>query len=140
MFVPVKGTKLQEEISLVYTDIAQITSINLPEAETENTEHDTFDNPDAGIPYSPTGRTEGGSLGAELFFDPALAGHKKFTAKLKSPLTTLPANYKVVFADAGATEWPFAVAGISLGGTAELNNFLRATVNLKLNKTVNYPA
>lgn len=139
-FVPCKGTKLQEEIAGLFTDIAQIVSINLPEAETETGETDTLDNPDSGIPHSATGRTEGGSLGAELFFDPALTGHKKFSDKLKNPKTTLPANYKVIFANAAATEWPFVGAGVSLGGTVELNNFLRATVGIKLSKTVTYPA
>ena len=135
-----KGTVLQEEISSVYTAVAQIISIDLPEGVSETVECDTLDNANAGIPYGATGRTEGGSCSGEMFLDPALAGHKKFTAKLTAPLTTLPTNYKIIFADTGVTEWIFAVAGVTLGGTVAVNDLLKATFALKLDEIVAYPA
>jgi len=55
------------------------------EMASETYEADTLDNTDAGIPHMPTGRTEGGSLSGEMFFDPALAGHQKLTALLMYP-------------------------------------------------------
>lgn len=135
-----KGTVLQQDISSTMTAVAQVVSIDLPEGETETTEADTLDNANAGIPYEPTGRTEGGSLTAELLFDPALAGHQEFTDKLNAPLTNLPDDFKVIFANTGSTEWPFTVAGISLGGSVRVNELVKANVTLKLDGTVTYPS
>lgn len=135
-----KGTVLAESISSVYTPIAQIISLDLPEGETENVESDTLDNTDPGIPYSPTGRTEGGSLSGEMYLDPALSGHKRFTAKLNSPLTTLPQNYRVQFADSGSTQWPFSAAGVTFGATVAVNDLLKASFSLKVNGRITYPA
>ncbi|MCH7700664.1 MAG: hypothetical protein IID37_03150 [Planctomycetes bacterium] len=81
-----KGTVLQESIATVFTAIAQIISLDLPEAETETVEADTLDNANAGIPYEATGRTEGGSVSGELYFDPTLAGHQQFTDHLLDEL------------------------------------------------------
>jgi len=135
-----KGTVLQEEISSVFTAVAQIISIDLPEGETETVEADTLDESGAGIPYEETGRTEGGSLSGEMYLDPALAGHQQFTDKLNDPLTNLPTNYKVIFADSGTTEWPFAAAGVSLGGQIVVNDLVKANFSLKLDKIVTYPS
>lgn len=134
-----KGTVLEQDISSTLTAVAQIISIDLPEAEVETVEADTLDNADAGIPYEQTGRVEGGSLGLEMYFDPALAGHQEFTDKLNDPLTNLPDDYNIEFADAATTAWPFTAAGISLGGSIAVNDLVKAKVSIKLDKTVTYP-
>lgn len=133
-----KGSVLSIEVATVLTPIAQLTSIDLPEAETETFESDTLDNTDAGIPHEPTGRTEGGSVGFEGFLDPALASHKILTNRLKSPLA--PEGGAITFADAGTTQWAFETAGTTLGGSIVLNDGVRFTGSLKLSGIPNYPA
>src|SRR5688572_19468602 len=91
-----KGTALQESISSVYTAVLQVISIDLPEAENETFEADYLDQPNAGIPYLGSGRTEGGSCSGEIWIDPALASFRKLTDKLVNPVTS-GVNYKVVF-------------------------------------------
>lgn len=134
-----KGTKLQHSISSVLTDLAQIIGMDLPEAETETFESDTLDNSDAGIPYTPTGRSEGGSMSCELFLDPALAGHQELTDDIADPANRLPKDMKIIFANAGATEWPFSAAGVGLGGTVALADGLKANASFKLSKIPTYP-
>ena len=131
-----KGTVLQQEISSVFTAVAQIISLDGPEAETETYESDTLDNTGSGIPYDETGRTEGGSQSGELFFDPVLAGHQAITDLLTTPAGC---NWKQIFADTATTEWPFAGAGISFGPRVALNDGLKASFSIKLDGIVTYP-
>ena len=132
-----KGTALHQEIGTVYTAVAQIISLDLPEAETETYESDTLDNAEAGIPYDPTERTEGGSLSGELFYDPVLAGHQALLELLTTPVKE---NWKIVFSDTDSSEWPFSGAGISFGGTVALNDGLKGSFSIKLDKLPTYPA
>ena len=130
-----KGTALQQMIGTVYTAVGQLISLDLPECESETYESDTLDNTDAGIPYAATGRSEGGSLGFELFYDPALSGHQELLT-----LVTTPADesYKVVFSD--ASEWAFTGAGISFGGTVALNDGLKGSGSIKLDGIPTFPS
>lgn len=136
-FVKCKGTALQQEISSTYTAVGQIISIDLPDVESETYEADTLDNSGAGIPYKHTGRTEGGSCGFEIFYDPALASHLDLTPLLDDPQSE---NWKIVFADSGTSEWTFAGAGFSMGGTVALNDGLKASCSIKLDGIPSYPA
>lgn len=135
--VKCKGTTLKQELSSVYTAVAQVISLELPEAEAETYEADTLDNTNAGIPYKPTGRSEGGSCSGELFYDPALAGHKALTELIRLPQAE---NWKIVFADTGTSEWAFAGGGFSLGGTVALNDGLKANFSIKLDGIPTYPS
>jgi hypothetical protein len=135
--VKCKGTTLKQDISGVFTAIAQLISIDLPDMETETYEADTLDNTSAGIPYGSSGRTEGGSMGGELFFDPALTGHKALLALLTTPADE---TWQIVFADTGATTWNIGGAGISFGGTVALGDGLKGTLKIKLDGSPNFPA
>lgn len=135
--VKCKGTVLSKKVAEVYTAVAQIISLDLPEMESETFEADTLDNPDAGVPYEPTGRTEGGSTGGELFLDPALAGHLALLALLTTPAK---ADWQITFADTAATKWPFTGAGFKLGGKLALNDGLKATFSIKLDKLPTFTA
>lgn len=135
--VKCKGTALAQEISSAYVTVAQVISLELPTAESETYEADTLDNTNAGIPYEPTGRTEGGSCSGELFYDPALDGHKDLTELLRAPAAE---NWKITFADTGASTWTFAGAGFSMGGTVALNDGLKANFSIKLNGIPTYPS
>lgn len=132
-----KGTSLKQEIATVYVAVAQVISMDLPEAESETYEADTLDNATAGIPHEPTGRTEGGSHGFELFYDPVLSGHQSLLALLTTPAAQ---NWKTVFADAGTSEWAFAGAGFSMGGAVALGDGLKASASIKLNGIPTYPS
>jgi len=131
-----KGTVLEQEIAAAYVAVAQVISIDGPESESETYESDTLDNTDAGIPYSHTGRTEGGSLSGDLFFDPALAGHTNFLDLLTTPQAE---NWKLIFADAATTEWPFVGAGFSFSPTVALNDGLKGSFSIKLSKIPTFP-
>lgn len=132
-----KGTVLQQSISSVLTAVAQVISLDLPEMESETYESDTLDNAGAGIPYDPTGRTEGGKVSGELFLDPALSGHKSMLALLVTPVNT---NWAIKFADAATTTWPFTGAGFSLGGSVALKEGLKAKFGIKLSGLPTFPS
>ena len=131
-----KGTALQESIASTFTAVTQVISIDLPEAENETFEADYLDQANAGIPHKVTNRTEGGSLSAELFYDPALASHKKLVDKLSNPVTT-GISMKVVFATT-TNAWTMTVAGVGLGGTVAINDGVKANVTMKLDGIVSY--
>ena len=133
-----KGTLFQMSIATVMTTVAQMISLELPEAENETFEADYLENTEAGIPYKGTGRTEGGELGYEMFYDPALASHQAITDLLKTPAVA-GTDCQVVFADAAETEWPFVAAGVSLGATVALKDGLKAKGKFKLDGLINYP-
>lgn len=131
-----KGTALKQEVGTVYTAIAQVISLELPQMEAETFEADTLDNASAGVPYAPTGRTEGGSVSGELFFDPALAGHQALLDLLTTPAAQ---DWQIVFADAGLTTWAFAGAGFGFGGTVALNDGLKGSFSIKLDGLPTFP-
>lgn len=129
-----KGTVTKMEIATVLTAVAQVISIDLPEMKMETFESDSLDNTDAGIPHTATGRTDRGELGMELFFDPALAGHAAITTWLDDA-TPDELDWSVVFTSTPAKTWLFANApGCSLGGKIVLNDGVKATLKVKLNK------
>lgn len=132
-----KGTVLQQDISSTLTAVAQVISLTLPDMESETTEVDTLDNVDAGIPYFATGRTEGGSVSGELFFDPALAGHKAMLDLLETPAET---DWNLIFADTGTTEWLFSGAGFGFGGAIALPEALKGTFTIKLTGLPTFPS
>ena len=129
-----KGTVLQQEVASVFVPIAQVISLDKDEMTSETYESDTLDNADAGIPYSETGRSEGGNLSGELFLDPALAGHKILTGLIAYPQQE---NWKLIFTN--ATEWPFVGAGFGMGATVALNDGLKAPFTIKLSKLPTFP-
>lgn len=131
-----KGTALQQEVASAFVAIAQMISIDGPDMESETYEADTLDNTDAGIPYENTGRSEGGSLSGELFFDPALDGHQDLLDLLENPQEE---SWKLVFADDAETEWAFTGAGISFSPTVALNDGVKASVSIKLSKLPTFP-
>ena len=132
-----KGTALKQVLAgTAYTTVAQVISLTLPTMESETYESDTLDNALAGIPYDSTGRTEGGTLSGELFYDPALAGHKALLTLLTTPGDE---SWKLVFADTGVSEWIFTGAGFSFGGTVALNDGLKGSFSIKLDGLPTFP-
>lgn len=133
--VKVKGTVLKESIASTLTAVAQVISLEHSGAETETVEADTLDNATAGIPYEPTGRTEGGTVDGEMFFDPALAGHQQFTDHLITPADVA---YSLTFADTGSTAWAFTAAGVGFDVSLSPGDLVKASFSLKVDGLITY--
>lgn len=132
-----KGTALKQKIAGVYVTVAQVISLDGPSLESETFDADTLDNENAGIPYLPTGRTEGGSLSGEMFYDPALDSHKDLLELLTQPQEE---SWKIVFADEAGSSWTFDSAGFSFSPTVALNDGLKASFSIKLSGIPSFPA
>lgn len=130
-----KGTKLQLEIATVFTDIIQVVSIDGPGPDVE-----TFDarhlGSGTGVPMLPNGYVAGGSVSAEMFLDPAAATTLALTALLTTPAVV---NWKEIFSDTAATEWPFAGILKSFNPSAKPEDGLKATMEIMLSGIVTYP-
>lgn len=133
-FISGKGSIYKKEVSTVLTTIGQLISIDLPEHEIETFEADTLDNANDGIPYKPTGRVEGGSIGLEGFLDPVLASFQILTDWINAPAT--PEGGSITFADTASTAWTFEQAGITLGGSIALNDGVKFTATIKLDGAI----
>jgi hypothetical protein len=131
-----KGTVLQQTLATVLTPVAQIIDLSGPDMEAETAECDTLDNSDAGIPYMSTGRTEGGSLSGNMFFDPALAGHTNILDLLTTPQSE---TWKLIFADTGTSEWDITGVGFSFSPTVALADGLKASFAIKLDGLPTFP-
>lgn len=110
---------------------------------TESYEARTLDQSGPSITKKPTGYTEPGSLSAELFFDPALAGHRVITGIIEDPSIPSGEDYladgSITFADADSTEWTFSASGIGLDISIQMNDGLKGTVNMDLAEVIAYP-
>lgn len=134
--VPSKGTVLQQEISMSFTAVAQLTDISYSGGQSETYDATTLDTSGAGKEYSQTGYTEGGEVSIGGFYDPALAGHQAMTDLLTTPADQ---NWKVIFADSGTTEMPYTSAGVSWDFTAEMSDGLKFTSTHKVDGLPTYP-
>jgi len=132
-----KGTAIQLSISASYTTIGQVLSIDGPEMENETFENRTLDASGSGIGHQATGWTEGGSVSFEIFLDPVLANHQAITDLLTTPADS---SWKLIFADAGSTEWPFTGAGVSLSPAVDMADGLKASVSVKLDGIPTLPS
>ena len=133
--VKVKGTVIRQTISSVLTAVAQITEFSHSGGESQTYDATTIDTSGAGIEYSQTGYSEGGSFDFSIFYDPALAGHQAIT-----DLVTTPAEcvWEIEFADTGTTNCGFTSAGVGFGFTGAMNDGLKADVSLKLDQLLSY--
>lgn len=133
-----KGTAIALKVATVFTAIAQVISMDKDDMSNETYEADTLDNAAAGIPYKPTGRTEGGNFSFELFLDPALTIHKNILATLTTPVKT---QWQLTFSDATPTIWTWDAAGLSVAGPkVALKEGVKASVKMKLDGMVTLPA
>lgn len=133
--VKCKGTVLSQDLAATsYVAMAQVIDIDLPDMEMETAEADTLDNAAAGIPYMATGRTEGGSFGANVFYDPADTSHTEWLSYLSTTglPTALAVKCLITFADTGASTWTFTCAGIGAGGAVALGDGLKMSISGKL--------
>ncbi len=127
-----KGTVLKQTISASLTAIAQIISFDHSGAESLTYDSTTLD---GGIfkTYDLTGFSEPGEISGELFYDPALAGHK-FLSGLMGYSTTAPAQnaMQIVYADQATTTQSFTNSGIGFGVTVDMGDGLKGKFKIKI--------
>ncbi len=139
--VKCKGTVLAVDLAdTSYAAVAQVIDIDLPDMEMETFEADTLDNESAGIPYFATGRTEGGSFSANIFYDPKDTSHIDWASYLSTtgiidgPTPAFEVKAKITFANVAiASFWTFTLAGINMGGAVALGDGLKVSIGGKLN-------
>lgn len=129
-----KGSVFSVSVASVLTAVAQVISIDLPEQKMETVETDTLDNEDAGIPHDPTGRSEGGEAKAEVYLDPASHGFINDWLE-ETDYTLMKKDCGIQFGGGDSpSTWAFTAAGCSLGGKIALNEYIKGTLGLKLDK------
>lgn len=130
-----KGTALQQDLASTLTTIAQMVSIDGPPADVETFESTGLDS-SAGKEFDVTGYVEGGEVGFELFFDPALAGHQNLTDLITTPVVEA---WAIDFADVGLTTWTFNGILRSFSPAVNMRDGLKASGRIQLDGIVSYP-
>lgn len=131
-----KGTAVQLSIASVYTTIAQLDSIDGPNAEVQNYDGTALDS-GVGMEFYPTGYTNGGTLNFGGFFDPVGVTLQALTDLASAPVVSL---WKLIFSDTSATTWAFS--GILQNvpkPVAAIGDGLRFDASVKLSGLVAYP-
>lgn len=133
--VKCKGTKLQHTISASLADIAQLISIEHSGAASETYDSTTLEGT-VYKTYDQTGYSEGGSVTAELFYDPALVGHQAITDLIAAPADNA---MKIIYADSGTTNQSFTAAGVEFGVTVAMDDGLKGSVTYKVDGDPGWP-
>jgi hypothetical protein len=134
--VKCKGTKLQHTVSASLVDIAQILSMEHSGSGSETFESTTLD---GGVykTFAPTGYSNPGQVSAEIFYDPALAGHQAITDLIATPATNA---MKIIYADTGATNQAFTSAGVEFGATVAMDDGLKASITYTVTGDPGWPS
>jgi hypothetical protein len=132
-FVKSKGTTLKQYIASVYTAVAQVIDLDWSGMKAGFVPTDTLDNASSGVPKMNTGDADFGSVKGNLFFDPALSGHKAMLALLVTPAAQL---WQMIFADTGATTWGFSGVGFGFDGPKiAIKDGLKAAFSIEVSGT-----
>ena len=130
-----KGMKLQHTVSMSLADIAQLTAISHDGSESMTFDSTTLDG-SVYKTYAQTGYSEPGSVTAEGFFDPALAGHQAITDLIATPADNA---MKIIYADAGTTNQSFTSAGVKFAMTGAMDDGLKFNVTYKVDGDAGWP-
>lgn len=121
-----KGTVLQQTISSVLTDVAQVLSVDLSGEGTSD-----FDSTDLSTSVwetrALTGYANPGTAKAELFFDPALAGHQSIVTLISTPATCV---WKLKYSDSGPSSLTYTSAGVQLDQKIVMKDGVKATLTM----------
>jgi len=133
--VKCKGTKLQHTVSASLVDIAQMLSLEHSGAGSETFDSTTLD---GGIykTFAQTGYSNPGTVSAEIFYDPALAGHQAITDLVATPADNA---MKIIYADTAATNQSFTAAGVEFGVTVAMEDGLKASVTYTVDGDPGWP-
>lgn len=121
-----KGTVIQQTISSVLTDIAQLTDIDLSGEASLDFDSTTLD---GGVFQTKdlTGYSNPGTVKAGMFFDPALAGHEALVDLISTPATCV---FKLKYSDAGPSSLTYTSAGFGLDQKVVMNDGVKATMTM----------
>ena len=133
--VKCKGTKLQQTVSAALVDIAQLLSIEHSGSGSDTFESTTLDG-SAYKTFAPTGYSNPGEVSAELFYDPALAGHQAITDLIATPATNA---MKIIYADTAATNQSFTSAGVQFGVTVAMDDGLKGSITYTVTGDPGWP-
>lgn len=131
-----KGSKLQHTVSASLVDIAQMLSMEHSGSGSETFESTTLD---GGVfkTFAPTGYSNPGRVSAEIFYDPALAGHQAITDLIATPATNA---MKIIYADTAATNQSFTSAGVEFGATVAMDDGLKASMTYTVTGDPGWPS
>lgn len=121
-----KGTALLQSIASVYTAIAQVKSIDITGEKSETYDSTTLDG-GAYKTKDPTGYVEPCVIKADIFYDPALAGHQAYTSLVATPVAT---NFKVTYVDGSTTSAIYSGTGFGIDKKVAMNDGLTATIEI----------
>lgn len=133
-----KGTVLKVTFATVLTPLAQVVSFDFGDMKAETAECDTLDNEDAGIPKMNTGRSDGGKVSGELFFDPALASHIAYYGLVTTPPTTVTAC-AILFTNSPQTTMSYDAVGFGLSVQVSLKEGLKGKFEHEISGLPTFP-
>jgi hypothetical protein len=76
-------------------------------------------------------------VSAEIFYDPALAGHQAVTDLIATPATNA---MKIIYADTAATNQAFTSAGVEFGATVAMDDGLKASLTYTVTGDPGWPS
>lgn len=134
-----KGTIYKHTVSMSLTALAQCTSISFSGAESETYDSTALDS-DAYHTFDLTGYSNPGKCDVELFWDPALSGHKAMLLRMGSGSTIAVSNaHQVTYADSGATTHDFTVTGMGFGADVRMNDGLKGRLSFQISGDPGFP-
>jgi hypothetical protein len=132
-----KGTVFQHTVSAALTALAQVISIDFTGAESEKYESRALDS-DPYMTYELTGYAMPGQVELELFWDPALAGHKALLTRMGTGSTIPVTNaMKVIYSD--TTEQSFTGCSTAFGASVRTNDGVKAKVTFGITGDPGFP-
>jgi len=127
-----KGTVFKQTIASVLTPIAQVVSLEFSGAKAQTYESTCLDTAVAQT-FDLTGYTAPGSLSAEIFYDPALSGHKQLATLLGFGTTAPLQNaMTVTYQDSAATVQAFTCASMAFGVSVDMASGLKGKIDIEI--------
>lgn len=123
-----KGTAALQEISSVYTAIAQVKSIKIAGEKSETTDGSSLDQSGAHKLKDPTGFVEPCTITLEVHYDPALASHVAFEGKVAAPVAT---NFKITYTDSAPTSEIYSGVGFGIDKNINPSENVNATLTIE---------
>lgn len=123
-----KGCSVEQEISSVYTAIAQISGVDYSGAKSLSEDTTTLDT-SVFKTYGLTGFSEPGKVDLELKYDSQLSGHQEFNDLVTTPASR---NYKVKDSAGNVMLGPFASASIEPGFSIKVGSFVTAKIGIQI--------
>lgn len=141
MAIVSKGTVFKMDVAASLTAVAEVLGVEVSGAKSETFDATTLSQSASGMVRQATGYSTPPDVSIDLFWVPTNAGHQAITDEITTP-TTIVANQldgSITFADTGATELPFKIAGVEAGITIAKDDGVKANVKYTLNGQPTWP-